>query len=303
MKEKNLTLVVLAAGMGSRFGGLKQIEPIGPNGEFITDYSIYDAMLAGVKKVVFIIKKENLSIFEETIGKRIGDRVEVSYAFQGDTIVSSKGSFTREKPWGTAHAILCCKDLVDGNFMIINSDDFYGRDSYQVATSFYDGEKELHNFGLVGYKVVNTLTENGSVKRGVCEVENGYLKNIIESKVEKEGKDIVARPLNGADSFVVNDSSTVSMNMFLFTPYIFDLLEEQLDDFISSNLDNLDACEYLIPDVVQRGVRDGKVDMQVLPTDAKWEGVTYKEDKDGVVQAIRSLINDGVYQEDLWQKQ
>lgn len=302
MKKKDLTLVVLAAGMGSRFGGLKQIEPIGPSGEFITDYSIYDAILTGFKKVVFIIKKENLSIFEETIGKRIGDRIPVEYAFQDATIVSSKGSFTREKPWGTAHAILCCKDLIDGNFMIINSDDFYGREAYEVATSFYNESSTISDFGVVGYQVINTLTENGSVKRGVCAVENGYLKNIVESKVEKAGNRIIATPLDGRESFEVDENCVVSMNMLLFTPYIFTLLEEQLDDFIEKNQEKMDSCEYLIPDVVQKAIQEGKVRVTVLPTEAKWEGVTYKEDKEGVVNAIRKLICDGVYQEDLWQK-
>jgi len=300
--SKDLTLLIMAAGMGSRFGGLKQIEPIGPTGEFITDYSIYDALLAGVKKVVFIIKRENLEVFQETIEKRIAGRVEVEYAFQDKTIEYDGEILTREKPWGTAHAILSAKDKINGNFLVINSDDFYGREAYLEAVKFYEQPRKESEFALVGYKVVNTLTENGSVKRGVCKVANDHLKTIVESKVERIENKIVATPLSGKPSFEVQEDTLVSMNMFLFTPYIFKLIEENLNDFLEQNRNNMETAEYLIPDLVQKCIEEGKISLEVLNTSAKWEGVTYKEDKESVVRAIQKQVQEGVYQENLWQK-
>lgn len=301
-EKKNLTLLIMAAGMGSRFGGLKQIEPIGPNKEFITDYSIYDAILAGVKKVIFVIKKENLEIFQNTIGKRIEKSISVEYAFQDQTLEVNGKNYTREKPWGTAHAIYSAKDQIDGNFIIINSDDFYGRDAFLEATKYFNQERKENEFALVGYKVVNTLTENGSVKRGICEVENNYLTQVLESKVERQGKAIIASPLNGEKPFRVEEDTFVSMNMFLFTPYIFTLIEEGLTTFIEENKQTLETAEYLIPDLIQKKVEENKITMEVLKTTAKWEGVTYQEDKEGVVKAIGEKIKRGEYQENLWQK-
>lgn len=301
-KKKDLTLLIMAAGMGSRFGGLKQIEPIGPNNEFITDYSIYDAKRAGVNKVVFIIKKENLEVFENTIGKRIAESIPVEYVFQSDTLEVNGEKYKREKPWGTAHAILSAKDNIHENFIVINSDDFYGKEAYQVATGFFDSDRKQNEFALVGYKVANTLTENGSVKRGVCETEANYLKTVVESKVERENGKIIARPLSGEEPFETSENTLVSMNLFLLNPYIFTLIEEKLEDFINTNKDNLETAEYLIPDLIQTAIDEGKITMEVLETSAKWEGVTYKEDKESVVQAIQKMIKEGEYPEYLWQK-
>jgi len=299
---KKPVLVIMAAGMGSRFGGLKQIEPIGPNNEFITDYSIYDAKRAGVNKVVFIIKKENLEIFENTIGKRIAESIPVEYVFQSDTLEVNGEKYKREKPWGTAHAILSAKDNIHENFIVINSDDFYGKEAYQVATGFFDSDRKQNEFALVGYKVANTLTENGSVKRGVCETEANYLKTVVESKVERENGKIIARPLSGEEPFETSENTLVSMNLFLLNPYIFTLIEKKLEDFINTNKDNLETAEYLIPDLIQTAIDEGKITMEVLETSAKWEGVTYKEDKESVVQAIQKMIKEGEYPEYLWQK-
>lgn len=301
-KKKDLTLLIMAAGMGSRFGGLKQIEPIGPNNEFITDYSIYDAKRAGVNKVVFIIKKENLEVFENTIGKRIAESIPVEYVFQSDTLEVNGEKYKREKPWGTAHAILSAKDNIHENFIVINSDDFYGKEAYQVATGFFDSDRKQNEFALVGYKVANTLTENGSVKRGVCETEANYLRTVVESKVERENGKIIARPLSGEEPFETSEDTLVSMNLFLLNPYIFTLIEEKLEDFINTNKDNLETAEYLIPDLIQTAIDEGKITMEVLETSAKWEGVTYKEDKESVVQAIQKMIKEGEYPEYLWQK-
>ncbi len=301
MEEKNLTLLIMAAGMGSRFGGLKQIEPFGPNGEFIIDYSIYDAIKAGFNKVVFIIKEENYDIFRETVGKRIEDKIKVEYAFQkledipdGYVLPS-----TRVKPLGTGQAILSSKNVINENFAVINSDDFYGRDAFMVAANFLRGNDD-NNYGLVGYKVVNTLTENGSVKRGVCEEENGYLTKIVESSIIEENGVITASPLDGRDSFTMDSSELVSMNMLLFTPTIYPYLEKKFVEFLDKNKADLEKCEFLIPDVLQDAIDEEYAKVSVLSTTAKWEGVTYKEDKEGVVSAINKLIEDGIYPEDLW---
>ncbi len=299
--KKDLTLVILAAGMGSRFGGLKQIEPVGPNGEFIIDYSIYDAIRAGFSKVVFIIKEEMYEIFRETVGKRIEGKIKVEYAFQKLEDVPSfvKIPATRTKPWGTAHAILACKNYVDSNFVMINSDDFYGKEAYLKIKEFFDNSNDPNCFSMVAFKVENTMTENGSVKRGVCEEENHYLTNIIESSIEKVGDKIIATPLDGRDSFEVKGSDLVSMNFFGFTNTMFKTLENGLKDFFIENENNLDKCEYLIPDVVFKEINEDKK-VYVLDSSDKWLGVTYKEDKDFVVNEIKKLIEKGEYPNDLW---
>ena len=214
-----MDLVIMAAGMGSRFGGLKQIEKFGPNGEFLIDYSIYDAIKYGFKRVVFIIKKENEEIFKSTIGKRVESHIPVEYVFQDmeDIPVKLSENFERIKPWGTAHAIYCCRNVVKENFAIINADDFYGADAYRAASEFLNSNKDEKTFGMVGYEIKNTLSETGSVKRGVCNFKDGYLTSLTESSVAKEGKGIIAKPLSGEPSFKVDDNSICSMNMFLFT--------------------------------------------------------------------------------------
>ena len=301
LKMKDLTLVIMAAGMGSRFGGLKQIEPVGPNDEFIIDYSIYDAKKAGFNKVVFIIKKENYEIFKETIGKRVEDKIEVKYAFQELDMLPDGYSLpeNRIKPWGTAHAILCCKDLVNGCFAVINSDDFYGQESYKVLADFLNNKASDNHFAMVGYKASNTLTANGSVKRGICEEENNYLTKITESKVEKINNEIICTPLDGRPSFKVPYYETVSMNMFGFTSSIFDYLEKDFPKFLDENISNL-TSEYLIPDVIFDMIKKELIKMEVLKTDAKWYGVTYKEDKEEVVNAINEMVRTKKYNKNLW---
>ena len=250
--KKDLTLVILAAGMGSRFGGLKQVEPIGPNGEFIIDYSIYDAIRAGFTKVVFIIKKENYDLFRETIGSRIEDKIKVEYAFQDINDIPNVIDIPEErvKPWGTGHAVLSARDVVEGNFVMINSDDFYGKDAYLKIKEFFDNNDDPNCYSMVAFRVKNTMTENGSVKRGICESENGYLTNIIESSIERVENDIVASPLDGREKFNVEENALVSMNFFGFTPKMFDTLKVGLEEFLINNKEDLSKCEYLIPDVV-----------------------------------------------------
>lgn len=302
--KKDITLVILAAGMGSRFGGLKQIEPMGPNGEFIIDYSVYDAIKAGFNKIVFLIKRENYDLFKETIGARVEPYIKTEYAFQelnnlplGYTLPSD-----RVKPLGTAHAVLCCKEKVHENFAMINSDDFYGRDAFIKAYEYLSKVDESSSeYGMIGYKVANTLTENGSVKRGVCNVDNnGYLTNLTESKVERVNNEIIASPLDGSKAFTVKDDDTVSMNFLLFTPSIFNYIEECFPEFFDNNKDNLLTAEYLIPDVLSNLIKNNKASTKVIPTSANWYGVTYKEDTPGVKKAIQNLVDNHEYNDNLW---
>lgn len=296
-----MTLVIMAAGMGSRFGGLKQIEKVDDNDHFIIDYSIYDAIKAGYDKVVFIIKKENYEIFKETIGLRVENKIKVEYVFQELDKLPEGYNVPegRVKPWGTAHAILCCKDVVDEAFTIINADDFYGRDAYLKSAEFIKESKE-NEYAMVGYNVENTITDNGSVKRGVCEEANGYLTKLIESSIEKDNNKYIASPLNGSTPFEVNKDTTVSMNMFTFKPIIFKCLEENFPLFLDENKDNLLKCEYLIPDMVFKQIENNEINVKVLKTTAKWLGVTYKEDKPYVVEKIKELIENNEYTSNLW---
>ena len=295
-----MDLVVMAAGMGSRFGGMKQIEPVGPNGEFIVDYSVYDAIKAGFDKVVFIIKEENYDIFRDTIGKRIEKFIRVSYVFQKqDNIPLGYDYGDRVKPWGTAHAILSCKDEVDGDFLVINADDFYGRDSFLQASKFFK-ENHLNEYALIDYKVCNTLTDNGAVKRGVCEEKDGYLTNILECSIEKRDDGIYASPLDSDEEFSLDGEQPVSMNMFCFKRDIFDYLDENLIKFFEDNKDDLSKVEYLIPEVVGKAIKEGRVKVRMIPTTSKWYGITYREDLDAFKGNINRLVQDGVYPLDLW---
>lgn len=302
--KKDITLVILAAGMGSRFGGLKQIEPMGPSDEFIIDYSVYDAIKAGFNKIVFLIKRENYDLFKETIGARVEPHIKVEYAFQelNNLPIGYELPSDRTKPLGTAHAVLCCKDVVNEPFAMINADDFYGRDAFIKAYDFLvNADSNSNNYGMIGYMVSNTLTENGSVKRGVCEIdENDYLKSIIESKVERINNVIVAKPLDGRGEFNVDDNATVSMNFLLFTPSIFKHIEDRFPIFLEENKDNLLTSEYLIPDVLEKLIQENKVTTKVINTTASWYGVTYKEDTPSVRSAIKNLVDNGEYNYNLW---
>lgn len=300
--SKNLTLVIMAAGMGSRFGGLKQIEPVGPNGEFIIDYSIYDAVRAGFNKVVFIIKEENYELFKETVGHRVEKQIKVEYAFQKQDNVPKNVAIPKDrtKPWGTSHAILSAKDKVDGDFLVLNADDFYGSDAFYKAAEFFNEKHSGVEYAVIGYKIANTMSENGAVKRGVCEVENDYLKKLIESSVEKVDGKIIATPLNGSNPFEIKEESPVSMNMFCFTKDIFKYLEDNLVKFFEENKKDLSKCEYLIPDSVYNSIKEGIAKVKVIPTTAKWQGITYKEDKEKLVNEINKLIKENVYPQKLW---
>ena len=289
------SLVILAAGMGSRFGGLKQIEPLGPNGEFIMDYSIYDAIKAGFEKVVFVIKEENYDIFKSTIGSRVEDKIKVEYAFQANDVEGVPSE--RIKPLGTGHAIMCTEKFIDGPFMIINADDYYGVDAYNKASSFLSDMKD-NEYGLVGYKVCNTITDNGSVKRGICKVEDGYLKDIVESKIYKDGNTIKANPLDTDEEFEISSDTLVSMNMLLFNETLFKYLNEDFKEFLSKA--DLEKDEFLIPNVLDKHIKNGDIKVKVIDTTATWYGVTYKEDAPSVKESLAKLHKDGTYNRKLW---
>ena len=297
-----MTLVIMAAGMGSRFGGLKQIEPIGENGEFIIDYSIYDAIRCGFKKVVFIIKEENYNVFRETVGKRVEDKIKVEYVFQNNENVPSGIEIPsdRTKPLGTAHAILCCKDAVKEDFAVINADDFYGYDAFRVISEFLKNNNNPKEYAMAGYLVGNTLAKTGAVKRGVCEKDGNYLTQLIESSIERVGDKIIATPLEAGDAFEVSDNTLVSMNMFGFKKQIFDYLETRFKSFLEENKSNLGKCEYLIPTVVFEQIQNNQATVEVLKTTAVWYGMTYKEDKEDLVNAIKEMIMNGEYPKSLW---
>ena len=302
--DKDITLVILAAGMGSRFGGLKQIEPLGPNGEFIIDYSVYDAIKAGFNKIVFLIKEENYEVFKETIGKRVEPHIKVEYCFQKNDNLPAGHTVPKDrvKPLGTAHAVLCCKEKVHEPFIIINADDFYGRDAFEKGAEFLKNLNDTipYPYGMIAYHVKNTITENGAVKRGVCEVDGDQLLKITESQVERVDGKIIATPLNGTPAFEVGEDATVSMNMLLFTPSIFKYIEDHFAEFLDANKDNIDKCEYLIPDVLFSTIRDNYAIAKVIKTTATWYGVTYKEDADSVREALKKLVEEKEYPNKLW---
>ena len=301
-----MQLVILAAGMGSRFGGLKQMEPMDDYGNFILDYSIHDAIRAGFDSVIFIIKKEHLDIFRETIGKRVEPLVKTEYAFQD--LNDLPEGFTcpegRTKPWGTAHAILAARNLIKDNFIIINGDDYYGQKTYEVAAEYLRKlpKDSVGKYANIAFDVANTLAENGSVKRGVCFYDNNHmLTKMIESNVCKDERGIIqAVPLDDRERpFVCEPGQLVSMNLFAFSKDIIDRLIEQFPIFLDDNIDNLKA-EFLIPDEVSRLVEEGKASLELISTPSVWYGVTYREDKPSVVKALKELTDQGLYKKGLY---
>lgn len=300
-----MQLVILAAGMGSRFGGLKQMEPMDDFGNFLLDYSIYDAKRAGFDSVVFIIKKDFYKDFRNTIGKRVEKIVKVKYAFQklNDLPKGFKVPKGREKPWGTAHAIYAARKLINDDFIIINGDDFYGKNTYKVAFDFLKKlpKKSVGKYANVAFKVSNTMTENGSVKRGVCfEDKHHNLTELVESSIERNKKgEIVCTPLDGTKPFKVKENTPVSMNLFVFNKDLIKNLKEKFPIWLCKHGDELKS-EFLIPTVVDELVHEKKASLKLLSTDSVWFGVTYKEDKPGVVKALKKLVKKGEYKEGLY---
>ena len=287
----NITLVVMAAGMGSRFGGLKQIEPIGKHGEILLDYSVYDAVKAGFNKVVFVIKHAIEADFKAVVGKRIEKMVKTEYVFQ-ETDALPEGFVCpadRVKPWGTAHAVLCCKDVVKEPFAVINADDYYGKSAFMKTADFL---KTNHSdYCMTGFRLVNTLTENGYVSRGVCEIENGELKSVTErTKIMncKYTED------DGESWTALEPDTVVSMNLWGFMPDLFDYAENGFTEFLNKNI-NTPKAEYYLPSVVSGLIASGEKKVKVLIAEDKWYGVTYKEDKQMVCDAINKMTENGLY--------
>ena len=305
---KKPVLVVMAAGMGSRYGGLKQIDPVDKEGHIIMDFSIFDAVKAGFEKVVFIIKKENEQDFRAAIGDRLSEKIKVSYVFQELTnlpegYVVPEG---RVKPWGTGHAIMSCMGEIDGPFVVINADDFYGSHAFQVAYDYlttHQDEEGIYRYMMVGYRLENTLTDNGHVARGVCEMDaQGYLADIHErTHIEKRGNGAAYTEDEGKTWIPISGDATVSMNMWGFSESILEELQSRFSAFLEENLKkNPLKCEYFLPFVVDELLKEGRATVAVEKSQDKWFGVTYKEDKPMVMAAIQNLKDQGVYLAHLW---
>ncbi|MEN8774516.1 MAG: sugar phosphate nucleotidyltransferase [Akkermansiaceae bacterium] len=297
---KSPALVVLAAGMGSRYGGLKQMDPMGPNDETVLDYSVFDAIRVGFSKVIFVIREDFAEAFQTTVGAKFATQIEVAYAFQklDDLPEGHSVPEGREKPWGTSHAILAARDEIDRPFAVINADDFYGADAYQQAASFLTSEHlacDKARYALVGYHIVNTLSDHGAVNRGICQIENGLLKG-VEEVVEiarKDNNQIEGRGLDG-NACLVDENVVVSMNLWAFPASFLSELMGHFNKFLAEH-GTEPKSECYIPTVVDDLVNRGNADCHVLETSSSWFGVTYPEDKPHVVQNIAALIQNGDY--------
>ncbi len=304
---KKPVLVIMAAGMGSRYGGLKQIDPVDKEGHIIMDFSIYDAKKAGFEKVVFIIKKENEKDFKEAVGCRIGKVMETAYVYQElnnipEGFVIPEG---RVKPWGTAHAILCAADEIDSPFAVINADDYYGRSAfekiYQYLTTHEDDEK--YRYTMVGYRLKNTVTDNGYVSRGVCALnEKNELISVTErTRIEKRDGGVAYSEDGGSSWTKIDGNTLVSMNMWGFTESILKEIRSGFPAFLEKGLaENPLKCEYFLPSVVSGLLSSGKASVEVLESEDKWYGITYKEDKPAVTAAVQNMKDAGLYPEQLW---
>jgi NDP-sugar pyrophosphorylase family protein len=296
------TLLILAAGMASRYGSMKQIQGFGPSGETIMDYSIYDAMRAGFKKVVFIIRKDFADDFKSIFEPKLKGKIATGYVYQD--LKSFTGEFAipaeRLKPWGTAHAVLCAKDEISEPFAVINADDFYGRDSFEKAYKFLTGDCSPTLYSIIGYELAKTLSANGSVSRGVCEVDNkGNLVSIAErTKIYRDENGKITYE-EGEKKFEVPDDSKVSMNFWCFDPGVFGFIEKIFAEFLQQS-GNESKSEFFIPIIGDRFIHEGKGAIKVIPTSSQWFGVTYKEDAPGVQKSLDELIESGSYPDNLW---
>ncbi|HET6559020.1 MAG TPA: sugar phosphate nucleotidyltransferase [Prolixibacteraceae bacterium] len=296
------TLLILAAGMGSRYGGLKQVEPVGPNGETILEYSVYDAIRAGFGKVVFVIRESFAEDFKSRFESKLAGKIEIEYVYQ--ELHKLPEGFVlpedREKPWGTGHAILMARDVIQEPFAAINADDFYGAEAYQVVAEFLTQSVTEDKYAMIGYRLDRTLSEFGGVSRGICQTdENNFLTRIIEThKIRQEGDAIVCEPDEKGTSTLQKDD-TVSMNFWGFHPSVFTNIENQFIDFLKAQIE-VPKSEFYIPMVVFEMIKSGQAKVEVLKADSPWFGVTYQEDKPFVVQQIQKLTDQGVYPDKLW---
>ena len=297
------TLVIMAAGLSSRFGGKKQITPVGPNGEFIMDYSIYDAIKAGFSKVIFIINKDIEEYFNKTIIPRIKDKIEVVTVNQDmdDLPLEYTVPNGRVKPWGTGHAVYAARNHIKGPFAVINADDFYGSEAYEILIDFLKNNTSRNCYVSVCYKVKNTLSLNGKVTRGIVETENGVLTNIKESEVAFEGNDIIARPLDGSKPIKVDDDTLTAVNLFGFTANFIRTLPNKFEKFLEKHSKSLTE-EFLIPSIIDEETKNGEATVYVKTTLSKWYGMTYKEDEEYLKESIKNMCLEGKYPKDLWKE-
>ena len=297
------TLIIMAGGLGSRFGGLKQLAKIGKHGEKIIDYSIFDAKRAGFDRVVFVIKEENLEIFKSEIGDSVAKHIQVDYVFQSTDRLHEgyAGIEGREKPLGTGHAVWCCKDVVNEPFAVINADDYYGPNAFKLVYDFLGEKRGGVNYCMAGFVLGNTLTDNGTVSRGVCEIDkDNRLMSVCEhKKLSRNGNAAQNKNDDGSIKTLPLDS-VVSMNFWGFTPDFFTRLDEGLKAFLTAKHENPLKAEFFLPEVADNRIRDGYAEISVLTTNDKWYGVTYKEDSEQVSAAIAALTDSGLYPEKLW---
>ncbi len=302
MKEP--VLVIMAAGMGSRFGGAKQITPVDEQGHILIDFSLFDAYRAGFRELVFIIKEESRAAFEESIGKRMEKYFRVRYVYQDIARLPEGFSVPegRVKPWGTGHAVACCQGVVDGPFAVINADDYYGPSAFAAVYDFLKNNQEDSQYAMVGYRVGNTLTENGSVSRGVCCVEDGKLVDVTERTYIVLQGDGAAYSEDGGETFTALDKNAlVSMNLWGFTGAFIDQIWARFPAFLEENLaKNPLKCEYYLPFVVNEQLKDGSAVVQMLPCEEKWYGVTYREDLGRVQAAVAEMKEKGLYKKEIW---
>ncbi|BAV95067.1 nucleotidyltransferase family protein [Ichthyobacterium seriolicida] len=299
MHNKKPTLLVLAAGMGSRYGGLKQIDGIGPNNETIMEYSIYDAINVGFEKVVFLIRKELEHSFKELFAKKLQDKIEVAYAYQ-ETNIEIEGIkiSDREKPWGTAHAILSAKDTIDTPFLVINADDFYGKKSFEIMKNFLSTKCSENNYAMLGFLLEKTLSENGQVSRGVCEIQNDQLVSIEEIQKIYKQEDLIKHSKDDKIE-LLNPKEYVSMNFWGLHPHIFKYLEIGFKKFIKENHKSIKS-EYLIPVEIENLIKSNQIKVSVLKGESNWFGVTYKDDKEIAKKTVQNFIKKGEYPNSLW---
>ena len=298
---KKITLVIMAAGMGSRFGGLKQIEPVGPNGEIIADYSVYDAIRAGFDKVIFIIREENLEYFKEHISSKFENKIKVEYAFQELNRIPKdvKLPENRVKMLGTGHALLCAKSLIDSDFVLINSDDFYGFDSYKIASKFFEESKDDLEYLSVNYPFNITSSENGAVKRGVIFTKDEYMINNLECEISKNNGKYIAKELDSNNVFEIEETQAVSVNFFGLKKTFLKYLEKDFNEFIHGKID--EKNEFLLPTIIKKGIENNDYKVKCKISTSKWMGITYKEDLPKLKKDLQELIKKGEYPEKLWE--
>ncbi len=295
------TLVVMAAGVGSRFGGLKQIVPVDSEEQFIIDYSIFDAIKKGFTKVVFIIKEEYLKLFKDSIEMRIADKIKVEYAFQRvEDVPLTNFKIMREKPWGTVQALLCAKNYVKEPFIVINADDFYGEKAFQKASEFLDNNRTPYYYACLSYQFGVTQSSYGSVKRGVLELSGEFVHSIIESKIDWDKDKLIATPLNGETPFDIQKETPVSMNLFAFQPDVFSILEDYWLSFFKQDQETLLTREALLPECLMENIKKDKIKILNLPSESIWLGMTYQSDLEIVKTKLQNLKKQNKYPKHLW---